>query len=562
MEDKGEDIQTVPTKANLTMIGTMKVVELKEALKTRGLSTDGLKADLSSRLRAAIDAETDANEETGIDDDDGGVDVNGEEDAATTTTRKRKSDQSHSRSKKSKADDEDPAMEEEKAEEAVETTKDEGVEHATTTVVEEAENNEKDKETEVLNHNEEEEEDKKDEDVVVVAVAKDDDDDDEEVSTIDKPPQLEEEEEQQLHHPSSNNNHGESIIASVNHDNNNNADDDDDDDDDDDGVPRGLSVAISTPIDDNTSAPPPPSSTSTTTNGGGGSDEMMIEEQGSVSTAYVGRVIGKGGEMIRDLQARSGCRIDVDQNVPIGEPRIITYRGIRSAIDFAKQLVALLCTDTQGKDAIELPLGKASIKVLQIPGNVIGKIIGRGGDMIRRLQNESLAKIQVNHNVGQDGDHRQVTITGNDTSIAKAEEMISFLCANPAMDSVQALEILMQQKHQRGGGGTGPTMATAYQPLPHGSSSGGGNGGIGGIESEIFFAAKMFMGRIIGQRGITINDLQKRSGCDIQTKQNVPIGQDCEVSIKGSRQGIELAKQMLREIIDMGPNHPYAGGRE
>jgi len=561
VEDKGEDIQTVPTKANLTMIGTMKVVELKEALKTRGLSTDGLKADLSSRLRAAIDAETDANEETGIDDDDGGVDVNGEEDAATTTTRKRKSDQSHSRSKKSKADDEDPAMEEEKAEEAVETTNDEGVEHATTTVVEEAENNEKDKETEVLNHNEEEEEDKKDEDVVVVAVAKDDDDDDEEVSTIDKPPQLEEEEEQQLHHPSSNNNHGESIIASVNHDNNNNADDDDDDDDDD-GVPRGLSVAISTPIDDNTSAPPPPSSTSTTTNGGGGSDEMMIEEQGSVSTAYVGRVIGKGGEMIRDLQARSGCRIDVDQNVPIGEPRIITYRGIRSAIDFAKQLVALLCTDTQGKDAIELPLGKASIKVLQIPGNVIGKIIGRGGDMIRRLQNESLAKIQVNHNVGQDGDHRQVTITGNDTSIAKAEEMISFLCANPAMDSVQALEILMQQKHQRGGGGTGPTMATAYQPLPHGSSSGGGNGGIGGIESEIFFAAKMFMGRIIGQRGITINDLQKRSGCDIQTKQNVPIGQDCEVSIKGSRQGIELAKQMLREIIDMGPNHPYAGGRE
>ena len=548
-------------------VGTMKVVELKEALKTRGLSTDGLKADLSSRLRAAIDAEADANEEeekTGIDDDDddddGGVDVNGEEDAATsTTTRKRKSDQSPTKSKKSKVDDEDPVEEEEeKAEEAVETTKDEGVEHATTTVVvEEAENNETDKETEVLNHNEEEEEDKQDEDVVMMA--KDDDDEEEEeeeeVSTIDKPPQLEEEEEQQPHHPSSNNNYGESIIASVNHDNNNNADDDD-------GVPRGLSVAISAPIDDDTSAPLPPSSTSTTTNGGGGgggSDEIIIEEQGSVSTAYVGRVIGKGGEMIRDLQARSGCRIDVDQNVPIGEPRIITYRGIRSAIDFAKQLVTLLCTDTQGKDAIELPLGKASIKVLQIPGNVIGKIIGRGRDMIRRLQNESLAKIQVNHNVGQDGDHRQVTITGNDTSIAKAEEMISFLCANPAMDSVQALEILMQQKQQRGGGGTGPTMATAYQPLPHVSSSGGG---IGGIESEIFFAAKMFMGRIIGQRGITINDLQKRSGCDIQTKQNVPIGQDCEVSIKGSRQGIELAKQMLREIIDMGPNHPYAGGRE
>jgi len=69
------------------------------------------------------------------------------------------------------------------------------------------------------------------------------------------------------------------------------------------------------------------------------------------------------------------------------------------------------------------------------------------------------------------------------------------------------------------------------------------------------------MGRIIGQKGITINDLQKRSGCDIQINQNVPAGQDCEVHIKGVRQGVENAKQMLNEIIQMGPNHTYAGGR-
>ena len=81
--------------------------------------------------------------------------------------------------------------------------------------------------------------------------------------------------------------------------------------------------------------------------------------------------------MIRDLQARSGCHIDVNQNVPAGAPRIVTYRGTRSSIDFAKQLVSLLCTE-KGKEA-ELPLGQASTKGLQIPGNVIGKFIGRGG---------------------------------------------------------------------------------------------------------------------------------------------------------------------------------------
>ena len=69
---------------------------------------------------------------------------------------------------------------------------------------------------------------------------------------------------------------------------------------------------------------------------------------------------------------------------------------------------------------------------------------------------------------------------------------------------------------------------------------------------EIFYASKNFMGRIIGQKGVTINDLQRRSACDIQINQDVAPGQDCEISIRGSRQGIEMVKQMLREIIEIG----------
>ena len=53
------------------------------------------------------------------------------------------------------------------------------------------------------------------------------------------------------------------------------------------------------------------------------------------------------------------------------------------------------------------------------------------------------------------------------------------------------------------------------------------------------------MGRVIGQKGVTINDLQKRSSCDIQINQDVPPGQDCEITIKGSRQGIDSVKRML-----------------
>jgi hypothetical protein len=65
----------------------------------------------------------------------------------------------------------------------------------------------------------------------------------------------------------------------------------------------------------------------------------IVEERAEISAQYVGKVIGKGGEMLRDLQARSGCRLDVDQNVPHGNPRILTYRGTRKKVDLAKQMV-------------------------------------------------------------------------------------------------------------------------------------------------------------------------------------------------------------------------------
>ncbi len=147
------------------------------------------------------------------------------------------------------------------------------------------------------------------------------------------------------------------------------------------GVPQQQTTVPETTITTTTTTatnptPQPQASITATT-----TPEVILIEKGEVALQYVGRVIGKGGEQIRDLQARSGCKIDVDQNVPPGAPRVVTYQGTRKTIDFAKQLIGILCAEG-GKDA-ELPLGEASKKQLQVPATVIGKIIGRGGEMIK-----------------------------------------------------------------------------------------------------------------------------------------------------------------------------------
>jgi far upstream element-binding protein len=330
--------------------------------------------------------------------------------------------------------------------------------------------------------------------------------------------------------------------------------------------PTGLPPVAAAP------APIDPASQPTVTN-----PDQVIEERGEVSAVYIGRVIGKGGEMIRDLQARSGASINVEQKAPPGQPRVITYRGTRKTVDFAKLLVSMLSQEGVSED--DLPLGLAKREYLIIPAQSVGKVIGRGGEMIRELQARSLAKIQVDHSgvSGIPPEQKQVTITGTEPSVAKAKEMVMFLVANPLTDAMQSINMLVEDKRRSGvewgsgppyntlpnmgvnmqqtgyqqqqqpggygGGGGYQDPSAGYQqqaPGGYGAPQGGGyggpapapyqqqqqqpgqygGGGGGGGETEVISASKNYMGRVIGSKGATINDLQRRSGSDIQVSQS------------------------------------------
>ena len=67
-------------------------------------------------------------------------------------------------------------------------------------------------------------------------------------------------------------------------------------------------------------------------------------------------------------------------------PRSKPYRGgERGDIEFTKRLVAMLyAEDASTPDArAELPLGHAITKRIRVPEGGVGRIIGRGGEVIR-----------------------------------------------------------------------------------------------------------------------------------------------------------------------------------
>jgi hypothetical protein len=55
--------------------------------------------------------------------------------------------------------------------------------------------------------------------------------------------------------------------------------------------------------------------------------------------SLVGWLIGRGGETIKGLQARSGSAITIEQNLPEGVPRVVIIAGTRDQVTLGKQLV-------------------------------------------------------------------------------------------------------------------------------------------------------------------------------------------------------------------------------
>jgi len=75
------------------------------------------------------------------------------------------------------------------------------------------------------------------------------------------------------------------------------------------------------------------------------------------------------------------------------------------------------------------------------------------------------------------------------------------------------------------------------------------------VKTDASPCERAHIGRIIGPRGVTVNNLQRQSFCRIQVDQA-----NCAVYVTRMRTGIELARMMLGEIEEWGANHPYDGG--
>ncbi|KAK7100516.1 far upstream element-binding protein 2-like [Littorina saxatilis] len=173
-----------------------------------------------------------------------------------------------------------------------------------------------------------------------------------------------------------------------------------------------------------------------------------------------------------------------------------------------------------------------------VPADDCGRIIGRGGNKIRDLQDQSGCRIKVLRDDEGNGT-RRVELRGSADAMAEARGMIN-----------QILEGGDDRDNFSGGrGGGGPPRGGS-----RGFGGGGGGGGGGGYSSgggegakEVMQIDSSFVGRVIGKGGSRVRELQDETGCRINVSRD-GHGAYTDVELIGSGSAIAKARQAIDDI--------------
>ncbi|GFN90241.1 far upstream element-binding protein 3 [Plakobranchus ocellatus] len=286
----------------------------------------------------------------------------------------------------------------------------------------------------------------------------------------------------------------------------------------------------------------------------------------NIPGSKVGLVIGKNGDTIRQLQETAGVKMVMiqDSNAPTAHDKPLRITGDIHKCQRAKELVMNLLTEKDGVPkpphfndfGMGGPMGPGGMDI-GVPRNGVGLVIGKGGDMIKKIQTETGAKVQFKPDDNQSQD-RICSVTGPPDKVQQAVRMIQDLLAKANIVGGQPLNNFggpmgpgSCNDMGRGGPGNGPFS----QPGPR--------GGMGGRFDPNFQDQTAFSvpadkcGLVIGKGGDTIREINRVSGAHVELDRNPPPNMNEKLfNIRGNPSQISHAIHLIQEKTGqhVGPN--------
>lgn len=305
--------------------------------------------------------------------------------------------------------------------------------------------------------------------------------------------------------------------------------------------------------------------------GGGGRGGFGFSQQPyqeiMIPGSKVGLIIGKGGETIKQLQEKSGAKMVIIQDGPGQEmEKPLRISGDAQKVEHAKQLVYDLIQEKDNYTQRQNTQNGSEQAEVFVPKSAVGVVIGKGGDMIKKIQGESGCKLQFIQGRGDGPGDRRCIVQGSRAQVEEGKRMIEEL-----IESVQ-------RREQGGGGRRGGDRDDRGErgDRPHrggrdnhdngnGGQYGGGGQDYGGPqvtrEEYTFTVPVNKCGIIIGRGGDTIKQINQQSGAHTEMDRKASANQTTEKTFtcKGEPHQIEEAKRLIQDKINMEINMQYVG---
>lgn len=275
-----------------------------------------------------------------------------------------------------------------------------------------------------------------------------------------------------------------------------------------------------------------------TVSGGGPGRQTDFPLRVLVASDMVGAIIGRQGSTIRQITQQSRARVDVHRKDNVGslEKAITIYGNPENCTMACKRILEVM-----QQEANNTKKGEICLKILA-HNNLIGRIIGKSGNTIKRIMQDTDTKITVSsiNDINSFNLERIITIKGSIENMSRGESQISSKLRQSYENDLQALapqSIMFPGLHPMammstsgnglgfpnaranvggGGGGLFPTSAAANYPPLYQPAGNAPPGAADIQETTYLYIPNNAVGAIIGTKGSHIRNIIRFSGANVK----------------------------------------------
>jgi len=270
---------------------------------------------------------------------------------------------------------------------------------------------------------------------------------------------------------------------------------------------------------------------------------------------YCGLVIGKGGENLARLRKEYNVNLDIPSSQ--SHDRVFTVVGDPDGCAGVVKEILPSCQQAP------YPVGqKSAFEInLLVATEIVGMVIGKGGEKLKEIRDQTNARIKVYQDCLPDSNERVVAIAGDaeEEVLSALNIILPMLCDARRVAPFHPYDPNMKQGEIMGSGMTGSGLSPGISQgmMNQGMQQMGAmqgmdmDGPFGKLNTVTCITVPNDLcGAIIGKAGVRINEVRNTSGATIEFAESTE-GQERTrtITITGTQQQVNLAEQLMGECV-------------